>query len=282
MKSLFSLLSIIVVTLATSISNIQAQQSKQVGAQSAKGKKMMAEFMKIPEEQRVEFNKKVRLAQKLYQEKRIFDALQAIDELDKIISTHPACLSLRGACYVELRAFDKAYAIFERLLAISPNSTNILFNLAELEFVTRKWEKSHQRFNELLTLLPEQNKNLRQLSEFKLLLCKLKTDRIDEARAMQNKYSEWDDTPYHYYAPAAILFYEGKDEEAKKLLRNALFIWRNPAQLSSWQDTMIEFGYVRSFYGSADDDANAGGNDDTDELAPETPQIAPVIPLDTE
>ena len=282
MKSLFSIFTLLVIALTVSTQNIQAQQRN---GPSEEGQKMMEEFMKLPEQQRIEFNKNVRLAQKLYQEKRIFDALQVIDELDKVSKDHPAALGLRGGCYVEMRAFNKAYAIFEKLLQLAPKSTNISFNLAELDFVMKKWELAHKRFTELITLLPANNKSLRQLSEFKLLLCKLKSNRVEEARAMQNKYGEWDDTPYYYYARAAILYHDGKDEEAKKLLRDALFVWRDKAQLSAWQDTMIEIGFVRSLYGQDQPEPGsleADADTTSDELAPQNPEIAPAIPLNTE
>ena len=35
--------------------------------------------------------------------------------------------------------------------------------------------------------------------------------------------------------------------DAEKMLRNARFVWRNKSILSPWQDTLIEFGYIRSF-----------------------------------
>ena len=286
MKFIFAIPTLFILALGILSDSAQAQQANNPSTEpssepSEAGTQMMKDFMALPEETRVEFNKNIRLAQQIYQQKRIFDALQAIDALDKVYKDHPVCLNLRAGCYVELRAFKKAYAIFEKLHALSPKSPNISFNLAELEFVMKNWEAAHQRFSDLLTILPASNKSLTHLSEFKLLLCKLKTNRVDEARAMANKYGEWDDTPYYYYANAAILFHDGKDEEAKKILRDALFIWRDKAQLSAWQDTMIEVGYVRSLYGD-DQSAQVNESVETDDLTPATPQIAPVIPLDTE
>ena len=286
MKFIFAIPTLFILALGILSDSAQAQQANNPSTEpssepSEAGTQMMKDFMALPEETRVEFNKNIRLAQQIYQQKRIFDALQAIDALDKVYKDHPVCLNLRAGCYVELRAFKKAYAIFEKLHALSPKSPNISFNLAELEFVMKNWEAAHQRFSDLLTILPASNKSLTHLSEFKLLLCKLKTNRVDEARAMTNKYGEWDDTPYYYYANAAILFHDGKDEEAKKILRDALFIWRDKAQLSAWQDTMIEVGYVRSLYGD-DQSAQVNESVETDDLTPATPQIAPVIPLDTE
>lgn len=238
--------------------------------------------MAMPEDTRKLFNRNLYQAQQLFQQKRLFDALQVLDELDKIFKGHPGALTLRAGCYVEMRSFDKAYPIFEEVLKITPQSTNIRFNLAELDFVMRNWEAAHKKFSELTELLPPENKGMIQLCEFKMLLCKLKTNRVDEARAMQDKYGEWDDTPYYYYAKAALLYHDEKTEEAKKILRDALFVWRDKNLLSSWQDTLIEFGYVRSFYGGQDEFGTGQQEPIDDELAPAEPNIAPVIPLDSE
>ena len=231
-------------------------------------------FANLPAEQRQEFGNLLMKAQALFNQKRVLDAMQVVDDLDKIFVGHPAALNLRGACYVEIRAFNKAYPLFEKILEINPGNINVAFNLAEIDFVTRKWESAHQRFSLVISKLPAKNKAMRRLCEFKLLLCKLKMNRIEEAHAMRDKYDSWDDSPFYYYSRAAILFHQGDKEAAEKLLLDARFIWASDAALSSWQDTMIEFGYVRSFYGG-----------DTDEEATQDAELikpgnAPLIRLD--
>ena len=81
----------------------------------------------------------------------------SVIRLDKIFSDHPALLNLRGACYVEIRAFDKASPIFEKILTITPESINVRFNLAEIDFVAKRWESAHKRFEDLLTRVPATN-----------------------------------------------------------------------------------------------------------------------------
>ncbi len=167
---------------------------------------------------------------------------------------HPAALNIKGACYVEIRAFDKANAIFQEVLKASPNNTNVQFNLAEVDFVTKNWATAHDRFTKLIPLLPAQNKAMIRLCEFKLLLCQLKTDRVKEAIALKDKHDAWDDSPFFYYSRAAILYHEDDKLGAEKMLRNVRYVWRSDEALAAWQDTLIEFGYIRSFYGGDADD----------------------------
>lgn len=206
-------------------------------------------FSNLPKKTRAEYAQKIIKLQNLFNQKRIFDALEKIDELDKIFPNHPAALNIKGACYVEIRAFDKANAIFTEILRISPKNTNVLFNLAEVDFVTKNWASAEKRFEKIIPLLAKQNKTMIRLCEFKLLLCKLKLDKRAEALALKDKHDAWDDSPFYYFSRAAIAYDADDKIEAEKLLRNARYVWRNDGALAAWQDTLIEFGYIRSFYG---------------------------------
>lgn len=283
MKLIVTIFAPITIALSLITPHSRAQEpSPQGNAAASTGEETLKRFMAMPEDTRKLFNRNLYEAQQLFQQKRLFDALQLLDALDQIFKGHPGALTLKGGCYVEMRAFEKAYPIFEEILKINPQSTNIRFNLAELDFVMKNWEAAHKKFSDLIGMLPPENKNMIQLSEFKMLLCKLKTNRVEEARAMENKYGEWDDTPYYYYARAALLYFDGKTDEAKKILRNALFVWGDKNRLSSWQDTLIEFGYVRSFYGGQDTFESATDDITDDDLAPAESNITPIIPLDSE
>lgn len=226
--------------------------------QPSTGKKMWQEFSNLPIEKRNEFGAKFTKAQNMFNQKRIFDTLEALDVLDSIFVDHPSVLNLRGACYVEIRAFSKADVIFKKILKISPENTNVLFNLAEIDFVTKKWTSAHKRFEELIPKLHKNQKSMIRLCEFKLLLCKLKLDKVTEAKSLMGKYDHWDDSPFYYYARGAVEYHEDKKIEAEKTLRGARFVWRNNQVLAPWQDTLIEFGYIRSFYGGDTEDITSG------------------------
>lgn len=210
-------------------------------------------FLNLPQEKRDEFMKKLGEAQRLFTGKRIFEALEKVNEAQAIYPDSPDLLNLRGACEVEFRDFDKALHSFREADAVHPGNPDIVFNIAEVLFVKRDWDAAESAFSKALTLIgkePEGVKlQLSRLVEFKLLLCKIKLGKQAEAASMAEKYDYLDDSPYHYYAEAAIHFSEGRDLEAEATMARGGRIFQNPALLAPWQDTMIEFGYIKGFFG---------------------------------
>lgn len=206
-------------------------------------------FLNLPEERRKEFFKNLGEAQRLFQQKRIFETLDTLDKAGAIFTDSPESLNIRGSCYVEIRNFDKASAAFHKALLLSPDNPSINFNVAEVLFVTKKWQEAHDLFVKLLKNVPAAQTSLARLIEFKILLCKKKLGLKEEAVALANKYDIDDDSPFHCYAQAAIA-YDDKDLiKAEEWLAVASRIFKNAEVLASWQDTLVEFGYIKSFYG---------------------------------
>lgn len=206
-------------------------------------------FLNLPEERRKEFAKQFGEAQRLFQQKRIFETFDALDKADAVFPDNPESLNLRGACYVEIRNFEKASATFNKALLLSPDNPSINFNIAEVLFVTKKWQESHDLFVKLVKDLPKGNQALSRLIEFKILLCKKKLGMKEDALALARKYDIDDDSPFHCFAQAAIA-YDDKDlAKAEEWLAIAARIFKNPEVLAPWQDTLAEFGYIKSFYG---------------------------------
>ena len=210
-------------------------------------------------------------ASRLFNQKRIIESLNEVAEAMKIFDQGPAALNLMGACQVEFRNFAKARKAFERALELQGQYlkdiegvkgdarlrrmrpvVNILFNLAEMDFVTKKWQDCHDRILKILPEVDPKNLAMSRLLEFKLLLCKIKLDQVDEARKLADKYDYLDDNPFHYYANAAMAYYDKEDSTAERWRTSARRIFRHPHILAPWEDTLIEFGYVKSFYGSFD------------------------------
>lgn len=207
---------------------------------------------------------------RLFEQKRIIETLNELAKAESIFPEGPDALNLKGACYVEFRDFDKARVQFEqayelqkvymenlegvtgkeRQMRLRP-VLNILFNIAEMDFVMRNWQQCGDRIERLLPMMDPDPKSLgmNRLMEFKLLLCKIKLGKIEEARKLADKYDYLDDTPYYYYANAAISYYDKEEAEAERWRITARRVFRNPSLLAPWEDTMIEFGYVKSFYG---------------------------------
>ena len=206
-------------------------------------------FLNLPEENRKEFIKHLGEANRLFQQKRVFETLEEIDKAEKIFADSPEVLNMRGSCFVEMRAFDKALDQFKKASALSKDNPSIEFNIAEVYFCTKEWKKSDELLGKILKELPPTNTALGRLVEFKMLLCKKKLGMNDEAVILAGKYDFLDDSPFYYYAQAALAYDANNLIKAEEWLQIAGRIFTDPNVLAPWQDTLVEYGYIKSFYG---------------------------------
>jgi tetratricopeptide (TPR) repeat protein len=225
-------------------------------------------FLNLPEEKRKEFIKHFEECNRLFQAKRVFETLDEIEKARKIFKDVPELYNLEGSCYVEMRNFDKATEAFLEARKLSPNNPSVEFNLAEVLFVTARgengkpphWDKALAAMEAVLKLLPEGDVSLGRLVEFKIMLCKIKLGKTNEVTALAEKYDYLDESPFYYFAQAALSYEKSeaaKNEadktaalmKAEEWLAMSARIFQNPAILAPWQDTLVEFGYIKSFFG---------------------------------
>ena len=215
-------------------------------------------FLNLSAEKRSEFIKHQREASRLFAEKRIFESLESLRLAEKAFAESPELWNLRGSCYVELRAFDKALESFRKAQEIAGENLSIQFNIGEVYFVSGQWKKAHDIFESLLKKIPEERQALSRIAEFKLMLCKLRLGEEEEARILANKYDYLDDSPYHYYAKAALAYHRDDLTVAEQEIARAARIFRNASILAPWHDTLVEYGYIKGFYGNTMDAAQEG------------------------
>jgi tetratricopeptide (TPR) repeat protein len=206
-------------------------------------------FLNLPEETRTEFIKHLSEASRLFQQKRVFEVLEELDKALKLFADSPEIYNLRGSCFVEMRAFDKALTDFQKALAFTKDNTSIEFNIGEVYFVTKEWKKAADIFEKVIKVLPSSNSALGRLVEFKILLCKKKLGLKDEVTILAGKYDFLDDSPYYYYAQAALAYDNKNLIKAEEWLAIAGRIFQDPNTIAPWQDTLVEYGYIKSFYG---------------------------------
>jgi len=205
-------------------------------------------FLNLPEEKRKEWAKHLIEANRIFQQKRIFETTEEIDKAVAIFKDSPELYNLRGSCYVEMRAFDKAMIEFQTAADLAKDNPNIEFNIGEVLFVTKQWQKSADLFEKVLKDLPADKTSLARLVEFKIMLCKLKLGKIDEVNTLAGKHDELDDSPYYYYAKAALAFEKDDPNKAEEWLQMAGRIFRDPASTAPWKDTLVEYGYIKGLY----------------------------------
>jgi tetratricopeptide (TPR) repeat protein len=213
-------------------------------------------FLNLPEERRTEFGKHLAEADRLFRDKRVFETIDEIEKANVIFQDSPELLNLRGSCYVEFRAFDKAMTAYRAAEKLSPENSSIAFNIGEVLFVTKKWQSALDLFEKVLKTMNEKTDlALMRLIEFKIQLCKIKLGRKEEAEILAEKYDFMDDSPYYYFAHGALCYMKGDLVKAEEWLSMAGRVFQNPSIVAPWQDTLVEFGYIKSFYG---DDAAVG------------------------
>ncbi len=228
---------------------LSSAQGDAEAALPAAGGDIQQAFLNLPEERRNQFIQHLNEASRLFQQKRIFETLDEVQKAKRIFDRSPEILNLEGSVYVEMRNFDRAMEIYKEAEAVAPDNPSIKFNIAEVYFVTHQWQQSHDRFAELLPTIPEQNLALARLVEYKILLCMKRLGKDEEVAKLAEKYDFLDDSPFYYYANAAIA-YEAEDlVKAEEWLAMAARIFQDPNILAPWQDTLVEFGYIKSFYG---------------------------------
>ena len=267
MKFKILLTSAILSTLLISSANAQnLGENLEVKDIDNKADILNTRFSNLPEEQRRQYLNLRADAHRYFSKKRTFETLIALQKMSAIFDEDPIALNLEGAIYVEFRDFKKARKTFKKAVNVTGEDPKILFNLAELEFCDNQWLSSIKNFEDLLQRIKNQkNTEFFRLVEFKILLCQLalsqsektnisaeqKTEYLAQAKQLAHKYSYLIDSPYYYYANATLAFYEDDQSTAADWILTAKTVFANsPSLLTSWDDTMVEFGYIEAHYGT--------------------------------
>lgn len=241
-------------TAGICLSGLHAQAEDEAKAPSRDLLAWEKGFLNLPEERRTEFANHLNKSRELFGQKRVFECIEELGKAKAIYLDSPDVENLLGACQVEFRSFEKAMKHFDRANELNPDTPSIQFNIAEVFFVTKQWEAAEEALTRLIDetkASKEENQNtmMQRLIEFKLMLTKVKLGKMDEAKTMSELYDHLDDSPYSYFAEAAMAYQNEDELKAEMAMARAARVFRNPAIISPWQDTMMEFGYMKSFFG---------------------------------
>ncbi|MGC1480487.1 MAG: tetratricopeptide repeat protein [Chthoniobacterales bacterium] len=144
--------------------------------------------------------------------KRPEEALALLDNLgDSQIEANVGLLNARGATLVELDRYDEARQIFQRALAIEPDSFPVRYNLGEILFQEGNYEGAAAHFR---SMSPDDGGN--SLVKFKLFLCYLLADDIRADFALRNIRFPLDG-PAWYFAQAAQAAHAGDTARGRRL-----------------------------------------------------------------
>lgn len=240
--------------LLSLLASAQESVSPDAKAEGKETPKYLTELQALSEDDKKNYLQHLQQCQTLFSQRRIFECLAEVHSAHLIYDKNPVSLNIQGSCYVEFRDFEKASRCFKKSLAQDPRNLNVRFNIAEVAFVMKKYEESKKLFSSLAEELGDSKNHgsVQHIIQFKVFLCHIKTDQEAKAQAMLEKADFLDDSPFFYYAKAAIAHSKDDGKEANQWVQRASRIYP-PAEIQIWQDSLIEVGYVKSFIGEGEE-----------------------------
>jgi len=187
----------------------------------------------------------VQEAQQLHSRQRVREALDKLDEAEKLAPNNPVVNNVRGSLYTAIRDFEKARESFVKAEALSPAAFEPKFNLAEINYVEGKYPEAQASFNKLLIDYPKIPVNVRHLTLFKIVVCQLKQGLVDDAKKTMATFTFMDDTPAYYFANAAMIFHHGNKVEGQEWVAKAGKIFKDPENMP-YLDTLMEARWLPS------------------------------------
>jgi tetratricopeptide (TPR) repeat protein len=192
------------------------------------------------------------------------ESLEKIAEAERLVGEPVAELeNLRGAIYTKMRDFANARAHFEKAVSLDKNSFHPHFNLAELDFVEKKFPSAITAFTALVAENDDMKKHAlvgikedervnterqfdstKRLIEFKLFICQLQEKNQSEADKILKNFNSYDnDSPAYYFAKAVQAFIKDKKDSAEEWVASAKNIY--PATITEvYVDSLVEMGWM--------------------------------------
>ena len=174
---------------------------------------------------------------------RLQEGLSKLLDAEQIAPGLFQIYNLRGAAYTKMKDFETARGNFEKAISLRPSIFHPQFNLAEIEFVTGDYANSEKAFKKLITDFPEMDLGTKRLLEFKLIVCRLKLDDIEGAKAQLDTFNYLDDTPIYHLGHAAVAYAEEDSEDAESWMTSANRIY-SAGQVEVFRDSLIEAGWI--------------------------------------
>jgi tetratricopeptide (TPR) repeat protein len=177
----------------------------------------------------------VELIIKEFERKNYDEVIKRIDDLRIEGDGSAFVLNLKGAAYTRLKDYSKAEESFKAALDESPGMFAATFNLGEILFLQKQYDKARDWFRGMLINDPRN-----ELLQFKVFLAHLQLGDNEAAQKMLNAMKFPGDSPAWYYANAAWEFSKGNKRRASDYLAGARFIF--PDKTEIFDETFTDLG----------------------------------------
>ena len=233
-------------------------------ATEQKAKEMPAALKKLDESQRNQYNTLREEATSYMRSVRLQESLEKLADAERVVGEPLAEIeNLRGAIFTKMRDFPTARGHFEKSLTLDKESFHPKFNLAELDFVEKKWSAALDSFTKLIaenealkkaatSKLGEEAKEVverqfdttTRLMQFKIMICQTQEKKAADAEKTLANFGAYDnDSPAYYFAKAVLAFAAEKKESAEEWISSAKSIY--PAEVTEvYVDSLVEMGWL--------------------------------------
>lgn len=208
---------------------------------------VLAQTSEAPRPKASDEVKKVLLeARKMRLEHRYSEALEKLDEAEKLAPNLADIYALRGDIYLapRRRDFDLALPQFQKAAELEPQSPLPRFNLAEYFFVKHEFDTALQAFTKITADFPKLPMIIRHLVHYKRALCELKLGHRPAAeQIVADNFTFMDDTPAYYFSKAAMAFDLGDAAKANEWVQRGVAVFKGP-NCEPYYDAFKELRWV--------------------------------------
>lgn len=179
-------------------------------------------------------------------EHRYSEALEKLDEAEKLAPNLADIYALRGDIYLapRRRDFDLALPQFQKAADLEPQSPLPRFNLAEYFFVKHEFDTALQAFTKITADFPKLPMVIRHLVHYKRALCEMKLGhRAAAEQIIADNFTFMDDTPAYYFSKAALAFDAGDGPKANEWVQRGVAVFKGP-NCEPYYDAFKELRWV--------------------------------------
>jgi len=180
----------------------------------------------------------LREALQLLEQKQLDAALDKVNAALQTAPQNPAAYGLRGNIFALKKLWDQAAKDYQTVLQLDGKNIQVKFNLAELEFMQKKYDDARPGFIAL-----GQNPDMGDLAAYKVFLCDLLGAHEEAAAKELDAFNQAGANASYYFANAAWSLYHHKTEEGRGWLLSAAKIYE-PNKFRIYATTLMDLGYM--------------------------------------
>lgn len=180
----------------------------------------------------------LREASQLLQQRLLDSALDKVNEAIQASPQNVSAFCLRGNVYAEKKMWDEAGQDYQTVLKLDGKNTQVKFDLAELQFMQKKYDDALPGFVAL-----KQDSELGDLAAYKAFLCDLYGGHDEAAAKELEAFNQEGTNASYYFANVAWCLYHHKTEDGRKWLLAAAKIY-GPGKIGVYINSLLDLGYL--------------------------------------